>query len=94
MVSFRSFYQSLRLLLGLLPLGVMLVGQPLVLAQTPKVTLPEATPTPQEMVIDQPKLTIGDQGPLVQQLQFYLKELGYFTEEPNGVFGESTAALS
>lgn len=112
MVSFRSFYQSLRLPLGLLPLGgkgtpwpvgdtnlwmgvtlgIMLAGQPLALAQTPKVTLPEATPTPKETVIDQPKLTIGDQGPLVQQLQFYLKELGYFTEEPNGVFGESTAA--
>ena len=77
-----------------LTLGVILVswGQPLMLAQTPGVKLPEPTPTPQETAIDQPKLTIGDKGPLVQQLQFYLKDLGYFTEEPNGEFGESTAA--
>jgi peptidoglycan hydrolase-like protein with peptidoglycan-binding domain len=70
----------------------MLVGQPLGLAQNSGVKLPEPTPTPEETVIDQPQLKIGDQGPLVQQLQFYLKELGLLAEEPNGVFGESTAA--
>ncbi|MGA1409727.1 MAG: peptidoglycan-binding protein [Prochlorotrichaceae cyanobacterium] len=62
------------------------------LAQTSPVSLPELTPTPTATPVDRPQLSIGQQGPLVQQLQFYLKELGYFDEQPNGVFGESTAA--
>ncbi|MGA1131783.1 MAG: peptidoglycan-binding protein [Prochlorotrichaceae cyanobacterium] len=63
-----------------------------VLAQTPPVNLPEITPAPTTTPVDRPQLAVGDQGPLVQQLQFYLQELGYLSEPPNGIFGESTAA--
>ena len=46
---------------------------------------------PEDSAANQPELNMGDQGPLVQQLQFYLKELGYFASEPDGNYGQSTA---
>lgn len=45
----------------------------------------------EDSAANQPELNMGDQGPLVQQLQFYLKELGYFASEPDGNYGQSTA---
>lgn len=61
-------------------------------SQNAKDSLKEQKVAPSEnSAANQPELSIGDQGPLVQQLQFYLKELKYFASEPDGTYGQSTA---
>ncbi len=59
------------------------------IAQTPS---PEASPNPDSAEPDEPRIEPGSEGVIVRELQQHLKELGYYEEEPDGVYGASTEA--
>ncbi|MCW6037572.1 peptidoglycan-binding protein [Spirulina subsalsa FACHB-351] len=83
----------LSLTLGEVILGAsrleVISGSRIAIAQTPS---PETSPTEDSEAANEPKIEPGSEGVIVRELQQHLKELGYYEEEPDGVYGASTEA--